>query len=72
MNLNKELIIKIIILIILLLLVSFTSFRTGTKFYLLKNTTFDSKDENVNSEIARWNFEAKIILESEDSTNEKY
>lgn len=61
--------IRILILIILILLVLLTSFKTGRKFYLLKNTFFDSTTGNIESGIARWNFEARIINGEED-TNE--
>ena len=64
-KLKKELYIKILILIILLLLIVITSFNTGKKFYLLKHTYLDSIGGNVSSEVARWNFSARIIMGNE-------
>ena len=64
-NLRKELYIKLLILIILLLLLIITSFNTGKKFYLLKHTYLESISGDVNSDVARWNFSARIIMENE-------
>jgi len=64
-KLKKELYIKILILIILLLLIVITSFNTGKKFYLLKHTYLESIGGEVNSNVARWNFSARIIMENE-------
>lgn len=64
-KLRKELYIKILILIILLLLLVITSFNTGKKFYLLKHTYLDSISGEVTSDVARWNFSARIIMENE-------
>ena len=64
-NLKKELYIKIIILIILLILLFITSFNTGRKFYVLKNMYLEKNTGEVNSGIARWNFNAKIIIKNE-------
>ncbi len=71
MDKRKELIVKILILIILLVLVFITSFKTGTKFYLLKYTILEETKESVESSVARWNFNAKIIEEDEVLTNEE-
>ena len=61
-RLNKELIIKILILMILLVMIALTSFRSGCKFYLLKNVYLDGKTSaNVESKLSRWYFNAKII-----------
>lgn len=60
-NYNKELFIKILILIILVLLILVTSFRSGEKFYIIKNTYFGEKTTKVESGLARWKFEAKVI-----------
>ena len=68
-KLKIKLYIRILILIILVLLVVLTSFRTGRKIYLLKNTFFDSTTGNVESGVARWNFNARII-ETKEVTNE--
>ncbi|MBR3614618.1 MAG: hypothetical protein IKL55_05520 [Clostridia bacterium] len=69
-ELKNELYIKIVILIVLILLVIITSFNTGRKFYLLKNTYLESSTGEVNSGVARWNFDAKIIMNNEGETNE--
>ena len=60
-SLRKELYIKIIILIILILLIIITSFNTGRKFFALKNTYLEETKGEVNSVVARWEFNAKII-----------
>lgn len=58
---RKNRLIKIIILIILLLIVIITSFKTGQRFYEIKNTNFNSIDAKVDSNIAKWKFKVKII-----------
>ena len=71
-NRKKELLIKILILITLILLIIVTSFRTGQKFYLLKNTNFDDTVAEINSEVARWNFNVRIFYGNEvKNVNEK-
>lgn len=60
-NYNKEFIIKLLILIILVLLILVTSFRSGEKFYILQNTYFGNSTTKVESGLARWKFEARII-----------
>ena len=57
---KNEFIIKLIILLILLITIIICSFKTGQKFYILKNTYFDTTKANTNSEIAKWYFNAKI------------
>lgn len=52
---------RIILIIILILIIVLTGFRTGQKFYEIKNTNLDSVNTNVNSSIAKWNFKVKII-----------
>lgn len=69
-NLKKELYIKILILIILILLLVITSFNTGRKFYLLKHTYLENSKGTVNSDVARWNFSARIIMGNEVEENE--
>lgn len=64
-NLKKELYKRLIVLIILLLLVVITSFNTGRKFYLLKNTYFENSKGEIHSDVARWNFNARIIIGNE-------
>ncbi len=66
-NLKKELIIKIIIILILLILIFITSFRTGQKFYYLTNTNFDDTQAKVESDVARWTFNVKIIYGGDKS-----
>lgn len=69
-NYNKELIIKLLILIVLILLILVTSFRSGEKFYVLKNTYFGETTTKVESGVARWKFEVKIKnLNSIEKTN---
>lgn len=70
-NFTKQFYIRVLILIILILLILLTSFETGKKIYLLKNTFFDSTTGNVESGVARWNFNARIIKQEED-INEYY
>ncbi len=65
MNDNKELIVKLLILIVLILLILITSFRSGEKFYTLKNTYFGETRTKVESGVARWKFEARIIYLNE-------
>ncbi len=60
-NYNKELLIKLLILILLILLILITSFRSGEKFYVLKNTYFGETKTKIESGVARWKFEARII-----------
>ena len=69
---NRELRVRLLILIILLILVFITSFRTGTKFYLLKNTILENSSGKVESGVARWNFRAKIIVDNEVIHDEIY
>lgn len=53
--------IRISILVILILIVLITSFKSGQKFYEIKNTNFDSVSTKVDSNIAKWKFKVKII-----------
>lgn len=64
--LNKKLTIKILILIVLILLILITSFRSGEKFYLLKNAYFGDTKANVESGVARWKFNAKVIYKNNE------
>lgn len=52
---------RIILIIILILIIVLTGFRTGQKFYEIKNTNLNSVNANVNSSVAKWNFKVKII-----------
>lgn len=60
-KIRKKRIIKIIVLIILILLVIITGFKTGQKFYEIKNTNFNAVNTSINSNIAKWRFKVKII-----------
>ncbi len=61
-KINKELILKILFLIVLIILIGITSFRSGNKFYLLKNMYLNGKtDATAESNVSRWSFSAKII-----------
>lgn len=64
-NFKKEFYIKILILIILILLLIITSFNTGRKFYILKNTYFENSTGKINSIIARWNFNVRVTVNDE-------
>ena len=64
-DLSKELYIKLIILIVLIFLIIITSFNTGRKFYILKNTYFENSTGEIHSIIARWNFNVRIIMQNE-------
>lgn len=57
---NRKLIFKILMLIVLVLLIFTTSFRSGEKFYTLKNTYFAESQSKIKNGLARWRFEAKI------------
>lgn len=63
--LNKELTIKILILIILILLIAITGFRSGEKYYLLKNTHFGDSKASVESGVAKWNFCVRVKVGNE-------
>ena len=59
-NYKKELIVKLLILVFLVLLIFTTSFRSGEKFYILKNTYFWESQTKIKSGLAKWRFEARI------------
>jgi flagellar basal body-associated protein FliL len=60
---NKLLLyLKIILIILLLIICVVTSFRTGQKYFLLRNTQFEDSNSNIETDIAKWNFEARIVL----------
>lgn len=69
-SLKSELYIKLLIFIILVLLVIITSFNTGRKFYILKNTYLENSKGEINSGVARWNFSARVITGSEVQKDE--
>lgn len=62
LKLSAKRIIKIIILIILIIIVIITSFKTGKRFFEIKNTNFDDSYSKVDSCIAYWYFDAEIRL----------
>lgn len=68
--LKSELYIKLLIFIILVLLVIITSFNTGRKFYILKNTYLENSKGEINSGIARWNFSARVMIGNEVQKDE--
>ena len=59
-NYKKELIVKLLILVFLVLIIFTTSFRSGEKFYILKNTYFGESQTKIKSGLAKWRFEARI------------
>lgn len=58
--LNKLKIIYLIVLIILLIFTFIVSFKTGESIYYLVNTNPEDKNTNAFSNIAEWNFSARI------------
>ncbi len=54
-------IIELIIIIILLIICIITSFKTGQKYYDLKNTQFKDANSEINTDIANWCFRATIV-----------
>ena len=62
LKLRVKRIIKLMILIILIIIVIITSFKSGKRFFEIKNTNFDDSYSKVDSSIAYWYFNAEIIL----------
>lgn len=56
-NFNK---LRIIILIILVIILLITSFKSGEKFFVLRNTNFDSLVVKNKTSVSRWYFNARI------------
>lgn len=52
--------IKLVILIILFLIIIISSFKTGERIFILRNTNFDAQEVETKSEIAKWYFNAVI------------
>jgi len=50
-----------IIVIILVILIVITGFRSGEKFFILQNTNLDSGNNNLETNIKRWEFNVKVI-----------
>lgn len=65
---------KLIILIILLIILFITSFRSGEKFYTLRNTNFDTLMVKNKSLVSRWNFNARInyFADNEKEENSEF
>lgn len=57
---KRNLMIKVMFFLILWIILGITSFKTGQKFYILKNTYFNTTQSKTNSSIARWYFDARI------------
>ena len=62
LKLRVKRIIKLMILIILIIIVIITSFKSGKRFFEIKNTNFDDSYSKVDSSIAYWYFNAEIKL----------
>lgn len=58
----KRRIIKIIILLLLIIIVVITSFKSGERFFEIKNANFDDSYSSVESSVAYWYFNAEIRL----------
>lgn len=58
----RKRIVKISILIILIIIVIITSFKSGERFFKIKNANFDESYSTVDSSVAYWYFDAKIKL----------
>ena len=59
---GKKRMIKIIILIILIIFVIITSFKSGERFFEIKNANFDESYSTVGASVAYWYFDAEIKL----------
>lgn len=57
---RKKMILKLIILVLLLIIVIITSFKSGERFFEIKNAGFDDAYSRVDSSIAYWYFDVKI------------
>lgn len=53
--------IKIIIIIILLIVCIITSFKTGQKYYDLKNSQFTPSNSEIDTDIAKWKFRVTVV-----------
>ena len=61
-NQKQYRIIKLIILIVLIMIMIITSFKSGERFFEIKNANFDDSYSKVNSSVAYWYFDAEIKL----------
>ena len=60
---NKEIrkrIVRIIVLIIIMIILILTSFKSGERFFEIKNANFDESYSKVNSSVAYWYFDVQI------------
>lgn len=51
---------RLIILIILLIIIIVTSFKSGERFFEISNSGFNDELNKVESNVAKWYFNAKI------------
>ena len=51
-----------IIVAILVILIIITGFRSGEKFFILKNTNLDPGNNSIEINIKRWEFGVKIRI----------
>lgn len=56
----RNLVTRITLLLIFLLIVIITGFKSGEKFFLLKNTNFNDTSVSGRSIVAKWHFDAKL------------
>jgi hypothetical protein len=62
----------IIIVIILLILCILTSFRTGQKYFELSHAGFGNSQSNVNSDVAKFYFDARLIVNDNLERKKEY
>lgn len=54
-------ILELSMIIILLIICIITSFKSGQKYYDLKNTQFKDTNSKINADIANWSFRVTIV-----------
>ncbi len=54
-------ILELSVIIILLIICIITSFKSGQKYYDLKNTQFKDTNSKINADIANWRFRVTIV-----------
>ena len=64
--------ILLIIVIILLILCIITSFRTGQRYYEISHAGFEDSKSNVNSDVAKFYFDAHLILKENNNDGGEY
>ena len=67
----RELILLIIVIILLILCI-ITSFRTGQKFFEMRHSDFGDTQSIINSDIAKFHFDARIVLSKNGERNNNY